>query len=119
MDYSFNFGFFVTNHLNQKLSTTMIENTADELMHAVLSRENDLVFDSSVGAVLRKSEIDVDLVVDANNERAAAALAADFVSEAIREIGGTPIGLFVFPPAKPRKTPRQDWHERKAELLTI
>jgi len=118
MMYSFSFTFFVTTEKRRRVDEKRLENLSDELMHAMLERETDLAFDSSVGAILTAGEVDIDLSVKAGNEIAAAATARDFVIQSIRATGGTPIGIFVFPPSKPRKTPRQEWHERKAELTT-
>ncbi len=114
--YSFSFTFFVTSGTGRRASAARLEKLSDELMHAMLDRESGLTFDSSVGAVLTSGEIDVAVSVEATSEHAAATCARDFIIEAIRATGGTPMGIFVFPPKRPRKTPRQEWHERRAEL---
>lgn len=116
MTYSFSFTFFVTGATGRRIGATRLENLSDELMHAMVERETDMVFNSSVGAVLTAGEVDVESSVKAQDEVAAAAIARDFIIESIRATGGTPMGIFVFPPARPRKTPRQEWHERRAEL---
>ncbi len=116
MTYSFSFTFFVTDGTGRRTSAAHLENLADELMHAMIERETGMVFDSSVGGVLTAGEIDVESTVDAKSEYAAAAVARDFIIESIRATGGTPMGIFVFPPKRPRKMPRQEWHERRAEL---
>jgi hypothetical protein len=117
--YSFSFGLFVTDVENRQISPKRLEGLVDELRHVMIDCENELGFDVSVGAKLAAGEVDIDLVVAAERERTAAPLARDFVIEAIKKTGGTPIGLWVFPPTNPRKTPRRDWHERKAEMSTI
>jgi len=120
MTYTFNFGFYITDGKSRMYDSPRLERLADELMHYMVEHETDLVFDSAVGAVLDAGEVDVEVEVSARNERMARPLARDFVSEAIRAIGGTPIGLFVFgdddePPKAPQAP--QEWHERRAELL--
>jgi len=114
--HSFSFTFLVTTEKAQPLVGDLLEHLSDELMHAMLETETDLAFDSSVGAILTTGEVDVSLTVATDHETDAAAIARDFVIQAIRATGGTPMGVFVFPPARPRTTPRQEWHERRAEL---
>ncbi|MCZ7533754.1 MAG: hypothetical protein M5U23_10145 [Acidimicrobiia bacterium] len=116
MTYSFSFTFFVTSGTGRRVGVANLENLADELMHAMTERETDMVFDSSVGGVLTAGEIDVEVTVEAASEGPAAAIARDFIIESIKATGGTPMGIFVFPPKRPRKMPRQEWHERRAEL---
>ena len=61
--YAFTFGFFVTSDKGRRFGPPRLERLSDELMHAMLERETDLAFDSSVGAALMAGEVDVDLVV--------------------------------------------------------
>ena len=82
--YSFSFTFFIATDKRRRLSAPALESISDELMHAMLERETDLVFNSSVGAILSKGEVDIDLSVEAPNEAVAAATARDFVIESIR-----------------------------------
>ena len=119
MTYAFSFGFVVTEgEGDQNITGARLEVLADQLMQAMLERETALVFDSSVGATLAAGEVDVEVEVEAVHEQAATATARDFVIESIRAIGGTPIGLFVFPVEPKTGSPRQEWHERKAELAS-
>ena len=74
-------------------------------MDAMLERETDVVFDSSVGAVLSTGEVDVDATVKAPNEAVAATVTRDIVIESIKAAGGIAMGIFVFPVTHPRKTP--------------
>lgn len=119
MTYSFSFTFFVTGGAGRRVGARSLETLSNELMHAMLERETDIVFDSSVGAVLAAGEIDVDSSVKARSKVAAAAIARDFVIDSIRATGGTPMGIFVFPSADRRETSRQEWHERRAELTKV
>lgn len=116
MNYSFSFTFFITSGSGRRFGATRLEGLADQLMGAMLERETDIVFDSSVGGALTAGEIDVGTTVDAANEASGAAVARDFIIESIRATGGIPMGIFVFPPKHPRKMPREEWHERRAEL---
>lgn len=117
MTYEFTFGFLVTQADGLLLTPTRLEQIVDELMGDMVDRETDMTFDSGVGAALTTGEVDVDLTVRARNEVLAAGAARDFVTQSIVAIGGTPIGLFVFPHALTESTPREEWHERKAELV--
>ena len=116
MTYAFTFGFLVTRANGLRLPADRLEQLTDELMTDMVDRETDAVFDPGVGATLTTAEVDIDLTVKARDEVAAAATARDFVIESIRAIGGTPIGLFVFPHSS-TESPREEWHERKAELV--
>ena len=117
MTYAFSFGFLVTDEKGSPTVGGELEQVVDELMGVMLARETDLVFDASVGATITAGEVDVDISVALEDEVAAAAVARDFVIETLRAIGGTPMGIFVFPPsAEPPPGPRQQWHERKAEI---
>lgn len=113
MTYSFSYTFFVTNASGRRLGATRLENLADELMHAMLERETNIVFDSAVGAVLSDGEIDVDASVGARNEDVAGTIARDFIIESIRSTGGNPVGIFVFPDDHEAVPPKQDWHVRR------
>jgi len=117
MTYQFTFGFFVTHDDGQHYDADAFEGILDNLMTTMVDRENDLVFDSSLGAALEEGYVDIEVAVEAESENMAAPLARDYVAEAIREIGGTPIGFFVFQPPEPdHAAPPQVWHERKSEL---
>lgn len=115
MTYPFSYGFVVTDDQGRALDPDRLAEITDELMSAMVSRENELTFDSSVGAALTRGQVEVEIEVAASGERAAAAIARDFVIESIRSIGGTPIGLFVFPETATSHT-SHEWHERRAEL---
>lgn len=116
MKYPFSFGFIVTDRESHPVTGKVLDEAVDALMDAMLERETDVTYDSSVGAALARGEVDVELEVSAHDEASAAALARDFVIQAILATGGTPIGLFVFPPRTPKVSPQQEWHERRAEL---
>lgn len=123
MTYPFSFGFVVTDGGSRPITGVDLDKTVDALMEAMLELETDVTYDSSVGAALSSGEVDVDLEVSAQDEGSAAVLARDFVMESIRAIGGTPIGIFTFPKetaisSASQLTPRQEWHERKAELAS-
>lgn len=117
MTYPFSYGFLVTDHESRALDPSILDGVVDELMSAMVARETDLTFDSSVGATLSRGEVEIEVAVAASDERAAAAIARDFVIESIRAIGGTPVGLFVFPEA-PAVHTAHEWHERRAELAS-
>ena len=118
MTRQFSFGFFVCGDTGEIYEAEALEEILDNLMAVMVARENNLVFDSSVGAVLAEAYVDIDVAVTADAEATAAHLARDFVAEAIREIGGTPVGFFVFEPNEPDRAP-QVWHERKSELVSV
>ena len=118
MTYPFSFGFIVTDRENHPVTGAVLDKVVDALMDAMLKRETDLTYDSSVGAALARGEVDVELEVSAHDEATAATLARDFVIQSILATGGTPIGLFVFPPRTAEVSPQQEWHERRAELVS-
>jgi hypothetical protein len=117
MKYPFSFGFIVTDREHRPITGAPLDEVVDALMAAMLERETNLTYDSSVGVSLASGEVDVELEVSARDEASAAALARDFVVQSILATGGTPIGLFVFPPRTPQVSPHQEWHERRAELV--
>lgn len=118
MRCTISFTFLVTSKTGRRCGATQLERLSDELMNAMIERETDMVFDSSVGGVLTIGEIDVEISVEAESESGAAATARDFVIESIKATGGTPTGIFVFPQGQPRKVSGQEWHERRAELTS-
>lgn len=119
MTFSLRFTFFLTGSTGRRIGANRLEEASVQLMDAMLVRETDVVFDSSVSAVLSTGEVDVDATVKAPNEAVAATIARDFAIESIKVAGGIAMGIFVFPVTHPRKTPRQEWHERRAELTTV
>lgn len=100
MSYEFTFGFLVTDRDNTPYPADTLEAILDDLMNAMLDRETDIVVDPSLGAALDAGEVDITVDIGAGDEHAAGAVARDFVIESIRAIGGTPIGIFVFPPPR-------------------
>jgi hypothetical protein len=116
--HSFVFGFVLTNADDQRYRHDELELLVDELADEMVSRETDLVFDSSITASLTSGEVDLEVSVEADSDYEAGTLARDFVIEAIRATGGTPIGLFVFPPATRRRPTGTAWNERRSEVAT-
>ena len=123
--HDFSFGFYVTTASDRRITASRLERLADELMQAMLDRETDIAFNSSVGASLTRGEVDIDLTVDAKDIRAAAPIARDFVIESIRAAGGTPIGIYIFDGEddRPLRAPEklsgeapQRFHERKVSI---
>ncbi|MCH7668422.1 MAG: hypothetical protein IIC71_04340 [Acidobacteria bacterium] len=75
MIYPFSFTFFLTGSTGLRIGANRLEEASTQLMDAMLVRETDVVFDSSVGAVLSTGEVDVDATVKAPNEAVAATIA--------------------------------------------
>ena len=122
MTYQFSFGFIVTSSIDGRLYTDAnLENIVDELMVTMLETETEIVFDSAVGAILSQGEVDIDVAVNAEDEVAAGAVARDFVIESIRNIGGEPIGIWVFPPDHGGSAGNQEqtWRNKRHELTQI
>ena len=78
------------------------EKALDATMQAMLERETDIVFNSSVGASLTTGELYFDLTVRASNPEAARQIARAFVLESLRA-GGLECSVILRAPFESRQ----------------